>query len=515
MPIVIRRASNLLLPFIGVVLFVLAVLIPTFALAIRSLAALGQPTETALMTARQWSLLWFTVKLAAAAAAATIVLSLPGAYVVGRARGSGPPVLLAIPLLLPPMVLVFGWQKVLGWSSISLDMPRRWWMCVLLWASWSWPIPALVLGAAWQKLARSAFESAVLETTPARAFLRVARITLGGQLAACAVILFALFCGEYTVPHACGLIVYATELLGWASTAKQPVEVVAPALPMVVLIATSVGLAAVILRRRSVPMSSETGAPSGTTGAKSLAVVSTILLVVTVAIPLSALLAKMFVHPRSGAAPGVAGPMALAWRTYHGALLESAVVAGVAGMLAALLGAGVVVWQRVARWMGVWTLLFGLLPGALIGEALLAAYRPVNVIYGGWPIVVIAYLARYAWVGVLASWLALAATGRDLVEQARSDGAGELTVTARIRLAAALPILVCGAAIVAALSLADVATASMVQVPSVQLISLILIDKYHRFEDGMLISLSLWLVAAALPAAILLAVARRARGWHG
>jgi len=62
---------------------------------------------------------------------------------------------------------------------------------------------------------------------------------------------------------------------------------------------------------------------------------------------------------------------------------------------------------------------------------------------------------------------------------------------------------------VTTLGMTDVATASLVQVPSVRLISLIIIEKFHRFEDDMLISLSLWLVAAAVGSAVLVAAVRR------
>ncbi|MCH8243344.1 MAG: hypothetical protein IH897_12155 [Planctomycetes bacterium] len=59
------------------------------------------------------------------------------------------------------------------------------------------------------------------------------------------------------------------------------------------------------------------------------------------------------------------------------------------------------------------------------------------------------------------------------------------------------------------MSIADVATSSLVRVPSFSPIALILIEKFHRFEDGMLISLSVWLVGATLPATILLMLALR------
>jgi hypothetical protein len=50
---------------------------------------------------------------------------------------------------------------------------------------------------------------------------------------------------------------------------------------------------------------------------------------------------------------------------------------------------------------------------------------------------------------------------------------------------------------------------SPVRVPGFSPIAQVIIEKFHRFEDGMLISLSFWLVAAALPGVVLLIVALR------
>jgi hypothetical protein len=60
------------------------------------------------------------------------------------------------------------------------------------------------------------------------------------------------------------------------------------------------------------------------------------------------------------------------------------------------------------------------------------------------------------------------------------------------------------------LSLAEVAGSSLVQVPGIRLVSHIIIEKFHRFEDGMLVSLSLWLVGVALVVSLMgLAALRR------
>ena len=65
--------------------------------------------------------------------------------------------------------------------------------------------------------------------------------------------------------------------------------------------------------------------------------------------------------------------------------------------------------------------------------------------------------------------------------------------------------LLCAAAIVMALSLGETEASALVRVPSFAPISHVLLEKFHRFEYGMLVSLSLWLVAAAIVPAGLLA----------
>ncbi len=503
---------GLILRLAGWGVFAAAVAVPTAVLLVRCRDAGPTSDAISLATTRQWGLLARSIALASSAVVTSLMLAVPGAMSVGRGAGRAArwqTALLVTPLLVPPMVMVFGWQKLLGAAWAQAGDVLRYGLCIAVWAGGSWPIPALVLGSAWRRVGRDAFEAALLESSSTRAFLRTVRQTLAGPLVLCAALLFALFCGEYTVPHACGLIVYSTELLGWATTsAGRPLEVVLPSIPLVAVILIGLSVAGWQARRRwtHATQQSAPAERTGLPGWRALALAA--VLAVTVVVPLSSLLWQLYWLTRHRSV-NIAAPLTLAWQTYGGALLETALVAGSAGVLAIVLGVGV----SASRWLagvtaGV-TIAFGVLPGGLIGEAILATYRPVVWIYDSPLLVILAFVARYGWVGVVAAMVAAGSVGRDVVDQARTDGASEGAIVTRVRLANGLRTLAAGAAVVTTLGMTDVATASLVQVPSVRLISLIIIEKFHRFEDDMLISLSLWLVAAAVGSAVLVAAVRR------
>ena len=56
-----------------------------------------------------------------------------------------------------------------------------------------------------------------------------------------------------------------------------------------------------------------------------------------------------------------------------------------------------------------------------------------------------------------------------------------------------------------ALAVGDLATSSLVRVPDFNPIAHVIVEKFHRREDDMLVCLSLSLVAASLPGALLAA----------
>jgi ABC-type Fe3+ transport system permease subunit len=472
-----------------------AIVIPSVAIAARSVTAGAAPSGGWVLASRQWWLLGNTIALAAASVGIAIVLALPVAYLVAGVRGASRSRVIAamlMPLLLPPMVYAFGWQRV-----IKLPPTVQ---CIGVWSSWAWPIPALIVGAGWARFGRAAYEAALLSVSAGTAFVRVALPCLFRYVTIAALILFVLFMGEYSVPHACGLTVYATDLLGIAeSHGPAAIEVLWPSLPLIALLGASACGAWVLWRRSAANTETLPGTASPARISPAALIVVAVLLGLTVGVPLGTL----FWH-RS-----LFTWMAEAWRTYHTELLQSLGVAAAAGVIAVLMGAGLALWRAGRRIGTAWALACGVLPGALIGQALIAAYLDVSWVYNHWPIVVACYIARFGWIGMLAGYLAMANVWSELVDQARTDGADAFTIDTQIRLWPNLPVLAAGGLIVAALSLADLTAIALVRIPSIGTISLTLVEKMHRFEGKMLVSLSLWLVLAAVPAAGALAIALR------
>ena len=70
---------------------------------------------------------------------------------------------------------------------------------------------------------------------------------------------FLFLLGEYGVPHACALQVFATELLGWASTSNWSIDVVWPALPNTVITAVALLVVLVFWHRCAVVQPTDVG----------------------------------------------------------------------------------------------------------------------------------------------------------------------------------------------------------------------------------------------------------------
>ena len=490
------RLGRALLIAPGVVLFLLVVAIPAIALILRSIQLGRSDAAAPIIEARQLGLLATSIWLAAGGAVCGVLLSLPAAYVVGRiGRLSSAPGLGAVllaPLLLPPMVYAFGWQRM-GLASLPGEL-----CCIWVWASWLWPIPAVLIGTGWARRGRSAYEAAVLVTTPAGAFGRVVLPLLVRQGSVAVLIMFVLLLGEYSVPHSCGVVVLGTELLGWAAQSNKPADVLVPALPLIAL-TTVVLVVLAWLWRRHGEQGEASEAASACPG--RLAAVLLGLVGLTVLLPLGWLAIRFRAWRIMPEAVG----------TYGAELGASVAVAAAAGGIALVAGVSLASSERLRRWTVPGAVLFGVLPGALAAEGVLAAYQQVRLIYCYWPLLVIGYAARYGWIGLLGAWLAHESADRDLVGQARIDGASETAVSLRVRYLPNAALLLCAVGVVAGMSLAEVAVGTLLTVPGIGPISAILLEKFHRLEDGMLMALSLWLVVGAVPAAVLVWAALRIR----
>ncbi len=480
-------------------IFVLAMVWPAVAMLGRCVAQGEPPDGGFTFSSRQLGLLWRSLWLAAVTTGLCLIVSLPGAFVVGRLRRlSHRPLIAALlmaMLLCPPTVYAFGWERIL---PATFNAYAR---CIGVWALWAWPIPAMIIGAGWSRIGVSAYEAALMEASPTAAFFHAVIPVLRRHVALSALILFVLYFNEYGVPHACGLLVYPTELLGWAASSTRSIDTVWPSTLSITV--TALALAAMFFawRRcagdRDVDVTTITPAHTG----GGLAAVAIGCFAVSWLLPIGMLVAGL-------ASPGV---IIEAFETYATDLIWSLCLAVLAGLAAVGMGLGLAA-MRGARTLGLcWAIAFGALPGALIGEALVAGYNHASLswVYDNWPIIALCYVSRFGWIGVLTAVLVTETTSPDLIAQARVDGATWASILGRLQIPMNWPALLCGAAVVTAMSVADVAASSLVRVPSFSPIAHVLMEKFHRFEDGMLISLSLWLVIATILPALLLMLAVR------
>jgi len=492
-----RRVLTFALAILGWITLVGAVWWPVVALIVSSVDRGVAPQDGFTFSLRQMLLLWQSAWMSGLATLFAIVLSLPAALVIGqsgRLRDSAFVVAaLGAVLFCPPMVYAFGWEKVLPGSFPPSVR------CVGVWAFWSWPLASLVIGVGWSRSGRWSYEAASLSAGEMRAFVGAAIPSLWRHICFVAIILFILFLGEYTVPHACGQIVYATELLGWAANSTNTIDGIWPALPVVAL-----GIVGVILVRRIACQWIDQPTPDAGACSKlaGMTTVAGTLFVVSWMVPLLEL-AK-----RGGRLHG----LQKALEVYGYDMMMSLGVAAVAGLMIACVGVTVAMSPRVGGWVAMIALAWGIVPGALAGDAMVAAYnhRSLAGVYDHWPVVAICCASRFAWIGAILGLYPRAMMKSDLVSQAQTDGASQSSVESFITLPLACGTLGCAFAIATEMSVAELAATTLVRTPDYNPIALVLIEKFHRFEEEMLVALCLFLVVATIPAVVgLLLLLRR------
>lgn len=489
----------------GLGVLVLAVFAPAVWTVWRCVLERAAPADGWLFSGRQMWLFGRTMGLAGCATVVSLLLSVPVARAlsrgVGRVRGSWLWALAICPLFLSPAALTFGWSRFfswLGWRGGSGELA-----CVWSWASWLWPIPAMLLGAGWAGVGRRGYEAALLEAGRWRAFVAGGLPALRGHLLGSAVILMGIFCADYNVPHACSLQVYSTELLAWANNYREPIHTLWASVPLVGVLAGSVALGwglwrGSASRRQRVDHVGLGGAKGGWVGWS----VCTVL----VGAPLAGLMRSL----ESWESFGTMGLV------YGGELWASLLLAGAGGLFGVGAGISATCMGRASGVIGMALLIAGFVPGALAGKALAFTYVGVGAIYDHWPILVLAYVGRFGWIGVVAAWFFRVA-GRDEIEaMARVDGANEAELFWRVRMRTSWPVLMIAWVASAGFCLADLATASLVAPPQYGLVSMILAEKFHRFEEQMLVSISLMMQVLPIAAVVLArVVAGRGVGGEG
>ncbi len=485
-----RYGFHILITGLATAAFVAAIAYPTAALIADCLRTGPAPKGGFEFGERLWGLLWRSLWMSCAAVSVCLTYSLPAIFVVGRAKETSSRGFLwmaAALLLCPPMVYVFGWDRVV---PVAVEPHLR---CILVWALWAWPVPTVIIGWALARYRREYHDAALLETSAWKSFRHVALPNLRSHLALSAIVLFVLFFNDYGVPHACGLNVYATDLLGRATSSTHPANTLLPAIPSLGVTFVALIVAVVLWRRApgfDRPATTEPRVQTPTLAARSLVAV---MFLVSWGVPIGALVVKLGSED-----------LERALRTYWFDLLATVGVAAGGGLVVVLLAVGV--WH--VRWMRLsflaWAVVWGVLPGALVGESLIAAYnKPALVsVYAHWPILLMGHVARFAWIGLAVAAALHRRTDPALLDQAATDGAGAGDRLRYVILPTHWPMLAAAAGLVTVLGVAELPVTAMIRPPGFSPISLVIVEKFHRFEDGLLIALSLSLVALGLAAAV-------------
>lgn len=480
---------------VGSLAAVAALLWPMLALLIDAAGDAGSGNATMFPSGRVLTLFAKSLAWSVGAALLALLLSLPVARAIGQTgirgfRGASAAAW-AVILLLPTMVTTLGWDRILPTSTPAEIR------LLLIWALWIWPVAALTVGTGWARHARGTETAARLDgSTGAALYLLVLR-SLSKQVGLALLISVALLLADYNAPHAAGMTVFATEMLGIAANTTNRGEVLIAALPSVaVVVLVTVPLSIAV--GRSAPEPTSTPGPAAAPHNTGTRLMHFLLIGASVVLPLGALSVILLREP---------GALAETWRTYRGDLGWTLLVATSSALLAVTIGITCARGRAGGALLGV-ALLMGLAPGALTGSAMIAAYNraATALIYDNLPILVFAGTARYAWVPILGFRLLVRRGSRAaaIEEQAVTDGTDERSAVARVLLGAHRGSVLGTGIIVAAFVMGEAAAMSLVRVPGFTPVSLVMIEKFHRAEDGILLSLGLWEAALVIACGIVI-----------
>lgn len=419
--------------------------------------------------------------------------------------------------------------------------------CVWALAAWLWALPAGVIGLALRRLDATLQQQAMIDG----ALWRVTARQLVGPVVASVACVTVLATQEFAVYEPTGISVVATEVrqvfttgafsspdnpitavmgpgADWggnsaaegtpSSVATSPVvphdtqrlaaaASVATALPLV-LITGVLGIVAVwgVRRVGAAEDVDAEGWPSTLDAgiiAKSLALLA---VGVTLVVPIVALLLRL---------QRPIDPLFI-WRQSGQQILGSLALGSMAGAAALLVAAAAIV--RRQRWAMPVALVAFLVGGQLLAIALIRLYnRPrLEWVYNAPPIMVMAYLARFGWLVLLAAGVTWGRPWQRLREMAAVDGAGPGQVARHVVWPLAWPLLLASGVLVMILSLTEVPATVLISPLRPQPIVPMLMTWVHTLESDPMIEASLLLMAvvvalAAVAAGLAWVGARRRR----
>jgi ABC-type Fe3+ transport system permease subunit/DNA-binding beta-propeller fold protein YncE len=455
--------------------------------------------------------LWYNGAVAITATAVAI----PAALTLGRGRGLGASALwlvLPVSLLLPSLTFAYGWKQFLRLLGLDFepagfaDVAR----CVWSLATWLWPIPAVVMGLALRRVDVQLQQQALLDG----ALWRVTARQLIGAAVASSAIVAILAMQEFAVYEPTGISVIATEtrmvfetgafsspdnpitqaMSNTVRLADQPARAaaaVAVNAPVLVAVAVLSIVALVGVRKLGAHDSIDVGAwPRSLDAKRSVVVLSWLLVIVTLGVPMVALLLslKRRFDPE------------LIWAEFGPQVSGSILVASIAGAVMLSLALATCARRaRVATWIALTSFLVG---GQLVAIALIRFYNHPRLtwFYEGPGVITMAYVARFGWIVLLAGGATWSLRWRELRDLAAVDGANHLRAARHVIWPIAWPILAAAALFVATLSLSEVPATVLVSPQRPQLLVPLLMTWVHMLRYDAMIEASLLMAGIVIVA---------------
>jgi len=461
-----------------------------------------------------------SLTLSAVATSAAILLGLLPAAVLSSSRGRTAPLVLGLllaPLLVPPQVYAYAWQLAMApegvLGGIASGGVSSMWMggavrSGLISAAWLWPVVALILAAGWRSTGGLVYSLALLDAGPARSYLRAVVPSLRPYLAAAAAVVFAMTLIEYAIPHLTLSRVFATELQVLVDVGAPPGQVMQMALQVIAIVLVLVALAVWSVRSMVYWQPADPGddanagaslrrraglAPAG----RAAWWASAAIWLVTLGLPVGVMWAS--IRTRLAWSDGFV-LFAREW----GVSVTVAVIAALASV--ALATATALLGRALARrWLRLASLiafLAAVVPPAALGIGFVVIFNRAGIVgdlYTRTPAIwILALTARYGAIAVLIATLAAGPRGIVAADQARTDGAGGVSVLTFVLLPMVWRSLVAAGIIVTALALFEVIVTQLAGPVGYPSIAMAILGHMHYGRDDVVITTSLTVVAAGV-----------------
>jgi ABC-type Fe3+ transport system permease subunit/sugar lactone lactonase YvrE len=461
-------------------------------------------------------LLGRTLLFNGAAAVIATAMALPAAIVLGRGRGKVAAMLwiaLPVSLLLPSLVFAYGWKqffRLMGkdFTPAGFADTMR---CIWTLATWLWPLPAAVIGLSLRRLDAQVQEQAALDG----ALWRVTFRQLLPAIIASGCVVMVLAMQEFAVYEPTGISVVATEVRmvfetgafsspdnpitqqfgfggGTGGLAGQPLRAgaaVAVSMPLLLVVALLCATAAVAARKLSALEQMQVGDwPRALDAPRWLSPLSIALFLLTVAAPIVAMTLSLKRSPN---------PMRI-WNEFSPQVIGSLALAGSAGIVALVVGQ--LATMRAGKLAGMVAGLTFLVGGQLLAIALIRVYNRAATawVYDGPAIAVLAYVARFGWIAILAGHSTWGRPWRGVREMATVDGATPLQTASRIIWPLAWPALAAAGVLVMILALTEVPATVLLSPQRPQPLVPMLMTWVHMLRYDAMIEASLLMCAMVL-----------------